>query len=359
MIDTDTLKREHPIAEVVARYGVQLRRHGRALVALCPFHQETKPSFTVDPGVGLWYCFGCDRGGDVISFVMEMADVGFVEACEILSNGRLPELSRPLPADWGQMAEPRPPRGLSRAGPALSTVEGMEALDLAARVYHTTLAVGPKGPDSPYGYLLGRGLTVEAIQEFQLGYCSGDMLTPALRYLRCDPAHAEGVGLLRCQDGRTWEFFSSRVTFVERDRAGRVIHLAGRALDSKARLKYLFLPGLPKPVYGLARLDPSRPVFVVEGIVDYVTLWQWGYQAVATLGTSIKPQDARRLARAAKVVFVPDGDEAGDAAVARWREAVGHGVVLRLPDGVGDVNDLAQQPDGEAIFHRLVSVLEA
>jgi len=349
MIDTDALKREHPIAEVIACYGVPLRRQGRALVALCPFHRETKPSFTVDPGAGLWYCFGCARGGDVISFVMEMANVGFVEACEILSNGRLPELSRPLPADWVRMAEPRPPRKLNRAE--------MEALDLAARVYHTTLVVGPKGPGSPYGYLLGRGLTVEAIQEFQLGYCSGDMLAPVLRYLRSDPAHAEGVGLLRRQDGRTWEFFAGRITFVERNRAGRVIHMAGRAVSGKARVKYLFLPGLPKPVYGLARLDPSRPVFVVEGIVDYVTLWQWGYQAVATLGTSIKTQDARRLARAAKVIFVPDNDEAGEAAAARWREAVGHGVVLRLPEGVDDVNDLAQQPDGEAIFHRLVKTL--
>ena len=183
------------------------------------------------------------------------------------------------------------------------------------------------------------------------------MLSPALCYLRSDPEHAEDVGLLRRRDGQAWEFFTGRITFVERNRAGRVIHMAGRALDSKARLKYLFLPGLRKPVYGLARLDPSRPVFVVEGIMDYVTLWQWGYQAVATLGTSIKPQDARRLARAAKVIFVPDNDEAGEAAAARWREAVGHGVVLRLPDGAEDVNDLAQQPDGEAIFHRLVEVL--
>ena len=183
------------------------------------------------------------------------------------------------------------------------------------------------------------------------------MLAPVLRYLRSDPAHAEGVGLLRRQDGRTWEFFAGRITFVERDRAGRVIHMAGRAVSSKARAKYLFLPELPKPVYGLARLNPSRPVFVVEGIVDYVTLWQWGYQAVATLGTLIKTQDARRLAQAAKVVFVPDNDEAGKAAAARWREAVGHGVVLRLPEGAEDVNDLAQQPDGEAIFHRLVEAM--
>ncbi len=62
MIDTDTLKREHPIAEVIARYGAQLRRQGRALVALCPFHRETKPSFTVDPGAGLWYCAANEFG---------------------------------------------------------------------------------------------------------------------------------------------------------------------------------------------------------------------------------------------------------------------------------------------------------
>jgi DNA primase len=78
---------------------------------------------------------------------------------------------------------------------------------------------------------------------------------------------------------------------------------------------------------------------------------------VVTLGTSIKTQDARELARAAKVVFVLDNDEAGKAAVVRWREAVGHGVVLRLPEGVRDVNDLAQQTYGEGIFRRLVEVL--
>ena len=72
---------------------------------------------------------------------------------------------------------------------------------------------------------------------------------------------------------------------------------------------------------------------------------------MATLGTSIKAHDARRLAQAAMVVFVPDNDEAGGAAAARWREAVGHSVVLRLPEGAEDVNDLAQRPDGEAVFH--------
>jgi hypothetical protein len=104
----------------------------------------------------------------------------------------------------------------------------------------------------------------------------------------------------------TFARFSCIANCSTQDETGQI------ALCRKARLRYLFLPELRKPIYGLARRDSSCPV------------------------------------------FMPDNDEAGEAATARRREAVGHGAVLRLPDGVGDVNDLAQQPDGEAIFHRTV-----
>jgi hypothetical protein len=80
------------------------------------------------------------------------------------------------------------------------------------------------------------------------------------------------VGLLRCQDGRIREFLTGCINFVERHCAGQVIHIAGRALDGKAWFKHLFLPELREPVYGLARLDPLRSMFAVEGIFDYVTL---------------------------------------------------------------------------------------
>ena len=118
-----------------------------------------------------------------------------------------------------------------------------------------------------------------------------------------------------------WEIFAGRITFVERDRDGHLIHVAGRAFARESRAKYLFLPDLPKPVYGLGRARPSRPTFVVEGIVDRITLWQWGYQAVAMLGTSVKTPDARRLARGQDIYYVTDNNPAGLIAVARWREA--------------------------------------
>jgi DNA primase len=359
-IDTEQLKREHPVAEVIARYGVQLRQQGRSLMGRCPFHDDRHPSFSVSPEKGLWFCFVCGIGGDAISFVMEIENVDFLEACEILAGGRLPALSGALPAAWTKAAQPRPPRELSR-------VE-KDVLELAAKVYHTTLVAGPKDDGSPYGYLLKRGLAVETIQEFQFGYCSGDMLETALGYLRIAPEHAESVGLLwrKDEDRPTWEFLRGRITFVERDRDGRVVHMGGRDLAGQARRKYLFLADVDKPLYGLARLDRARPAFVVEAFFDYVTLWQWGYQAVAVMGTHLKPEHVERLAKVERLVFVPQNDEpngegkptAAEMALARWQEALGEQAVLRLPGGVKDVNDLAQQEGGEETFHRLVGESE-
>jgi len=352
-MDADQIKRDNPIAEVLARYGVELSGRGKNLKGRCPFHDDRRPSLSVSVDKGLWYCHACDLGGDAITFVQEMENVDFRGACEILSGGRLPEPDRPLPSKWRQAPKRQAPQS------KLTRIQ-KEVLDLAIRVYHTTLVTGRKGPDTPYHYLLERGLTVETIQEFQVGYCSGDTLQDALRYVRSDPAYAEGIGLLQRDGPRVWELFSGRITFVERDRRRRVVHMAGRAFQRDAadkrrpRAKYLFLPDLPKPVYGLSRIDYSHPVFVVEGIFDYITIHQWGYQAVATLGTSIKERDAQNLAQAVEVIFVSDNDAAGVMAAARWKEAIGHGHVLQLPSDAGDTNDLAQKPDGQESFHRLV-----
>ena len=351
-VDTDAIKANNPIAEVVTRYGVQLRKQGRVLVGFCPFHKETNPSFTVWPETGTWHCFGagCGRGGDVISFVMEIEGVDFREACRILGEKRLPELPRRLPPDWTEVR----PRPLREPGPAEMTV-----MALAARIYHTTLVEGPKGPGSPYGYLLSRGLTPETIQQFQIGYCAGNLLERSLRYLQLSPKPAEDVGLLRRRNGRTWEFFARRIVFVERDAEGRVIHMSGRALGP-ARAKYLFLPDITKPLYGWSRVDPRRPVFVVEGIFCHMTLWQWGYQGVAILGASLKREHALALKQVERLVFIPDNDPGGEGlkAAEQWREAVGHGIILRLPDDVDDLNDLAQRPDGEEVFYELVKRIE-
>jgi DNA primase len=346
-IDTDRIKQDHPVAEVVSCYGVKLKRRGRNLVGLCPFHEERKPSFSVDPERGLWYCFGCSEGGDVITFVQKMEGADFVEACGILTRGGLPELDRQVPDRWTQAPTGEPENTqLSDRQKAI--------LDLGIRVYHTALLMSSKGPETAYGYLLRRGLAVETIQEFQVGCCSGKDLMPALRYVRLDPELAQNIGLLKKHHGRRWEFFTDRITFVERDRTGKVIHMAGRALGSRGP-KYLFLPGVSKPVYGLSRVRWSKPVFVVEGIFDYITLRQWGYQGVATLGTSLKADIARRLARAPFTLFVPDNDEAGAGALARWRRRVGQGVALRLPDGVGDVNDLMDEDRPQEAFEDILT----
>jgi DNA primase len=321
-------------------------------MAHCPFHDDRRPSLSINPDKrqGLWYCHVCDMGGDVLTFVEAMEDVGFLEACRILAGGRLPERSGRVRRRRSQPAPPvQDDRELTR--------NERDALDTAVRLYHTTLLSGHKSADTPYGYLIQRGLTAETIREFQIGYCSGDLLVPALKYLRCSLTPSQDVGLLRHSDDeqRRWELFSRRVVFGERNRSGEVIHMAGRALPGRSRApKYLFLPGVRKPAYGLSRVDGSSPVFIVESIFDYVTLVQWGFQAVAALGTSIKPEDTRDFDRC-PVAFLPDNDRGGAFSLKHWREAVGHGIVVPLPSDVADVNDLTKYPDPRERFLEAVA----
>ncbi len=337
----DRIKESNPVVEVMRRYGVGVGRGGRRTVmARCPFHDDRKPSLSINPNKdkGLWYCHVCDMGGDVVTFVQAMERVGFVEACRILSGGRLPE-------GGGRPArDATPERQLSRCQKGV--------LDVATRLYHATLTTGDRGPGTPYAYLVDRGLSMGAMREFQIGYCSGDRLIPALEYLRCGVKPALDVGLLQRSDDevRIWELFDRRIVLVERDAEGQVVHMAGRALPGEgAGPKYLFLPGVPKPAYGLSRVDGSSAVFVVEGIFDYITLHQWGYRAVAALGTSLKGEDANALARC-PIAFLPDNDQGGAFALRHWRRAVGHGIAIALPDDVGDVNDLVKHRDPHGRF---------
>ena len=144
------------------------------------------------------------------------------------------------------------------------------------------------------------------------------------------------------------EFMRGRIVFPCLDDEGCVMHLAGRKwanfIHPRAP-KYLSLYGLPKPLYGLAQIKPGgEPVLFTESLPDWLTLLQWGLDAICNLGTGLTPAHVdvlRRLGR--PLVYVPQHDESGVGleAVAAWREMVGRGAVLPLPDGVKDVNELA------------------
>jgi len=371
MIDTDRIKAGNPIEEVVARY-VRLRRRGRTLVGLCPFHREKKPSFTVWPGGG-WYCFGCGEGGDVIDFIMKILNVDFREACRVLGAGDLPELTSPPPT----VEAPVEAVELGRAE--------RQALGLAVRVYHARLWSLPL--DHPARrYLEDRRIDPDTVRRFAIGWCSGHDLIPALRFVRMRQQVFLDTGLLGERAGQLREFLRGRIVVPDRAPNGTVLHMVGRSLGSEEP-RYLSLPGLPKPPYGLSGVRRQEPVAVVEGIFCRLSLERHGVQAVAVMGTALRGERARALKAVPDLHFVPQNDDLdeegptvdewlespgvrrseaaarwlrkvsrsgrerltkGQAAVLEWLLAVGHGKVVELPSGVKDVNDLDQAGGMEA-----------
>jgi DNA primase len=359
----DDVKRDNPIAEVAARY-THLKRRGRHLFGLCPFHSERTASFSVRKDTGTWYCFGaCGLGGDVIDLVgtdrfgrswnshnREMFD----EALSLLSNSRLPPLKHPVPADWKD-ATPWKPIELE---PAVQL-----ALDLAARIYHTTLLELGRGPDTPYHYLRSRGLSDATIRSEGIGYVTGNRLAAALMSYGLSRDMAVEVNLINPDHGYR-EFLKGRIVFVDRDRSGRVLHMIGRrfpSLPDKDPYKYLSLAEMSKPLHGYARLDRRQsgsPIIVVESPPDRLTARQWGFDAVANIGTGLKPDHAVQLARIRRPkIIVPhnDGGTGWEAAL-RWYEQIGPLVTIaRLPDAVKDLNELAQLEGAQHLFNEIVA----
>ncbi len=350
-IDIADLKRRNPIEVVVMSYGVKLVQRGQLLVALCPFHQERTPSFKVHPPSGRWRCFGrCSLDGqwrDAIDFVGMMTygpawnsrnrDM-FRAALARLEAGALVASSVTRP-----QVEPALPR-------ISLTPEVMYLLGKASRMYAASLRVLGSGPDTPWAYLRSRGFTDETIERDRLGYCPGQGRNVLLETVKQTGFPVEIARAMRLLDEAHGdrEFMRGRMVFPCLDDEGRVVHLAGRKwahfVHPRAP-KYLSLYGLPKPLYGLAQIwSAQEPVLLTESLPDWLTLVQWGCDAICNLGTGLTPEHADVLKRLGRpLVFVPQNDESGVGleAVVAWREMVGKGAVLELPQGVKDVNELA------------------
>ena len=360
------IKARHPLQDVAARYVAELRHTGSNLVGRCPFHDDRNPSFAIHLPTQTWTCFAasCGLGGDVIDLVgygrfgrawnsrdKEM----FKHALADLDGNRLPPLKQPTPATWYAQQAWRPIE--------LSPLVQM-LLHTAARLYHTTLLTMGNGPGTPYAYLRSRGFTDETIQQEAIGYATGDLLVPALLACGLGIAGAAEINLLDAER-RYREFMAGRVIFVERDRGGRVLHLIGRAFASGLGVrapKYLSLKEMSKPLYGYARLDrreSSQPVVLVESPPDAITARQWGFDALANIGTKMKLEHAAILARLKRpLVVVPHNDGgAGLAAAEGWRELIGRGALAELPAGVKDLNELCMREDGEHTFLVLMKAL--
>ncbi len=173
-IDTEVLKCANPIADVVARYGIALRRQGRALVGRCPLHDDGgRPNLFVYTDSGSWRCYRCNLGGDVITFVELVEQVPFREAAERLSAGN----PRPLHAPRVARPHPRP----HAAAPTERGSEETAALQAALSLYHTRLL----GDSEALAYVRGRGIDQATITRCQIGYAAGDQLLPSCGGAAC------------------------------------------------------------------------------------------------------------------------------------------------------------------------------
>ena len=338
-IDTEALNEEHPIEEVVARYGIELRPSGRTLVGRCPFHKDGgRPNLYVYPATRSWYCFRCAVGGDVISFVQRIEGAGFREAVARLTGERLsPSGARARP-----VVSLRRHRARSLAwGPAERA-----CLAAAVELYHNRLLTDA----AALAYVEGRGLDGATLESCRVGYASGDELISYLRWRRLPAQAALRVGLLG-RDGR--ELMAGRVVVPE-IRAGQPIWLVGRIVGSEeSGPKYLGLPGR-KPLLGWEAVSTRRAVWLVEGVFDWLTLRSWAVPALALVGTHLSADALRALARFERLYLALDNDEAGRAATEKLRQGLGDRAVPMTPPDVKDVAELAALPQGRAAFARFV-----
>jgi len=342
-IDAERLRQAHPIADLLARYGIALRRSGTALVGRCPFHADGgRPNLTVFPRSGRWVCFRCQARGDAIDFVQQLEHLTFRQAAERLSA----EAARSPFARRRGDPSPRPTRSAeptARRDPTQTAV-----LAATVELYKSRLLSDP----AALAYLAGRGFGRDLVERAQLGYAAGDELGPSLLRRGYAPSVARRLGLLR-SDGR--EMLAGRIV-VPQFRQGQPVWLIGRLLDpGRDGPRYLGLPGR-KPLLGWGEARPApRGVCLVEGPMDLLALRQWGVPGLALCGTGVSPATLDLLGRWERLYAVLDADAAGRAATARLVEALGSRVIpVALPPGIKDPAELAPLPDGHALFRAAI-----
>ncbi len=341
----DELRARADIVKVIGSY-VTLKKNGHRYVGLCPFHNETAPSFSVDEQKQVYHCFGCKAGGSVIQFVMDIERLSFSEAVAFLAD----QLHMPLPEMQNDPAYEKRRTLKERIYLANRT---------AARMYHQLLWQ----PESSaiLHYLQQRGLSDAVIRRFGIG-AAPPSAQVGHRLMEEGFTEEELVqaGLMLRREGRTFDMFRNRAMFPIIDTYGNVLGFGGRAMGD-AMPKYLNTSDTPAfnkryTVFAANLLRKARGltrVILVEGYMDVVALSQFGVEGVAaTLGTALTPEQARLLHRFAPEVYIAyDGDRAGQKAILRGLEVLeGENVPVRVLDFPGglDPDEFIRQEGLEA-----------
>ena len=304
----DELVARNPIEDVVGQY-VTLKRSGSNMFGLCPFHGEKTASFSVAPDKGIYYCFGCHKGGGSINFVMEVEGLSYPDAVRKLAQ----RVGMEVPEDEQYQSRYRKQERL------------WALMKEAGRFFHAQLNA-PVG-EQCLKYALGRGMTKSILTSFGIGYApdSWNALVDAMKKKGYTDQELIDADLVGEKNGRIYDRFRNRLMFPIIDVRGNVIGFGGRVLDD-SKPKYLnsnetLIFNKRKNLFGLnfAKKTKQPYIILVEGNVDVVTLHQFGFDnAVASLGTSLTEEQVTLLSRyTEQVVLTYDGDEAGQRAAQR------------------------------------------
>lgn len=306
----DELIARNPIEDVVGQY-VNLKRSGSNLFGLCPFHGEKTASFSVAPDKGIYYCFGCHKGGGVINFMMEVEGLSYPDAVRSLAQRSGLE----VPEDEQYQSRYR-------------QQERLWALSKEAARFFVAQLYSPAGAEG-LAYAQKRGMPKATLTKFGIGFApnSWTALVDAMRAKGYTEEELKESGLVSvsAKNGRIYDRFRNRLMFPIIDVRGNVIGFGGRVMDNSTP-KYLNSPetiifNKRKNLFGLnvAKKTKLDYLILVEGYMDAIALHQYGFDcAVASLGTSLTQEHAALLSRYTEnVVLIYDGDEAGQRAAQR------------------------------------------
>lgn len=314
----DLVRSRADIREVVGA-KLNLKRVGSGYTACCPFHEEKSPSFHVSPAKGMYKCFGCGKGGDAISFVMEHDRLPFNEAIERLAE------TLNIPIEYDKKEEATPEKKERKA-------EMAAVLRYANEKYMAALAQAPlSGPAAQY--LSQRGISLEVAQQWDLGWAPNDfkfLTTQLINIGRYQPAN--DCGLITTKEGKSWDFLVNRITIPVRDHNGNIITIAGRALPEEGNEKSIakYLNGRESELYHKSRawyglyeavraraIQQAEVAYIVEGYFDVISMHEAGVQnTIAACGTAITEDHIQFLKRYTRhVCLMQDADKAGVASM--------------------------------------------
>ncbi len=336
------------IVDVISAY-LPLKRKGRNYWARCPFHQEKTASFSVSPDKQIFHCFGCHKGGNVFSFIIEYEKLPFPDALKLLAaraNVQLPEK--------GEVRETR------------EFDQIYWAHEVAMKFFQEHLLESRKSLE----YLKSRKLTDATIEKFKIGYApdSWDAFLNYAKQKSLSESDLEKSGLaIKKENGGYYDRFRDRLTFTIFNTAQKPIAFGARTFDPKEQAKYINSPETPlyhkaSILYGLSHsrgdIRRAEEAIVVEGYFDFLSLYQQGItNVVASSGTAFTPEQARLLGRSASsVVLMFDADSAGQQAAIRsvdYLFEAGLDVkVVKLPSGE-DPDSIARKGGKAAIDEQL------